>query len=166
MLACLLSWVGVYAYFFTQADAREVAYVFYSNLFAPASLVLLVVALAKSFAQPETIASVLWLAVKGFLIAIVLFSVVIQAGLISLLVEYKNMHHGESRGFAGMGILAFLFASLYVIVPGTIISLGGMIAAFARQTKGENAVLPLVFYSFSTVLPLFVYWLVQWSDKG
>jgi hypothetical protein len=166
MFACLLSWVGVYAYFLTQADAREVAYAFYPNLFAPASLALLAVALAKSFAQPETIASVLWLAVKGFLIVIVLHSVVIQAGLISILVEYHNMPHGESRGFAGMGILALWFASLYVVVPGTIISLGGMIVAFARQTKGENAVLPLGFYSFSTALPLFVYWVVQWSDKG
>jgi len=41
VIACLLGWIGVYSYFFTSADTRELPYVIYALLFAVLSVWLL-----------------------------------------------------------------------------------------------------------------------------
>ncbi len=38
VIACILGWLGVYAYFFTSADTRELPYVIYALLFTVLSV--------------------------------------------------------------------------------------------------------------------------------
>jgi hypothetical protein len=87
---------------------------------------------------------------------VVLASVAAQAILIVLFIQRHRPYglpSGESHAFAGMGLLALSFAALWVIVPGTLISLWRAVSALIALIKGQNAGVRLVFNLLISLLP-------------
>ncbi|MGZ5662400.1 MAG: WD40 repeat domain-containing protein, partial [Usitatibacter sp.] len=68
----------------------------------------------------------------------------------------------ESHAFAGMGIIMLIAASLWVVVPGTLIALFRAAAAALRWRK-EGAMLATASYSFATLLPLVLWGVIVWN---
>lgn len=86
-----------------------------------------------------------------------------QLMLIHLLAKDHFEPPSESHAFAGMGIIMLIAASLWVVVPGTLVALFRAVAAALRWRKG-GAMLATAFYSFATLLPLVVWGVIVWSD--
>ena len=99
---------------------------------------------------------------------IVVASVGAQAILIYLLI-HDRLPYGaspsESHAFAGMGIMMLFVAAMWVVIPGTLISLVRTVWAFIGLTTGKNSGFRFAINLPVTLLPLLLYWTLQWSDK-
>jgi hypothetical protein len=107
--------------------------------------------------------------VLGFLgTLIVAASVGAQAILIYLLIQHHQPYGAlpsESHAFAGMGIMMLSVAAMWVVIPGTLISLVRTVGAFIGLTTGKNAGFRFAVNLPVTLLPLVFFWTLLWSDK-
>lgn len=92
--------------------------------------------------------------VLGYLI--VGASVLTQLCLIAMLVHFLNLGPGEERGFTGLAFIALCVASLFIIVPGTLVAIARAVLAFRALKTSPKAYRSLVFHSAAAFLPALV----------
>jgi hypothetical protein len=90
--------------------------------------------------------------VLGYLI--VGASILAQLCLVALFVHTETLGPGEERAFARMAFLALCVASLFVVVPGTLVAIARASLAFRARNTSPNAYLSIVFHSAAALLPV------------
>jgi len=71
--------------------------------------------------------------------------------------NFLNLDPGEAQGFAGLALIALFGASLFIIVPGTLVAIARAILAFrARKTSPMKAYTSILFHAASAFLPVLV----------
>ena len=153
--AFVLAWAGVYAYFFTQADARNIAYVAYSNFFASGSIVLLAVALAKRFSETKTVADLRDLLKSIPWVLIYLIVVVAAHGL--------TIWSAITEG----GLVLFLYwwiLALPLFIPGFFVGIGFTVHTLRAQLR--HRAVRMTFGLAAVALPFWEWYLLATLPSG
>jgi hypothetical protein len=90
-----------------------------------------------------------------FLVASVLIvaaSDAVQLFIIGMLVDYLGDAPGETRAYAGMGIVAVTIRTLLLTLPGALLAIGFTVRSAVKYRRLGTGIASLIFFGGSTMI--------------